>query len=202
MLRRLLVITVPLLVALVAALGIPLASAVVQRETQTTYLDRLGDASRFASLAESGLQSDRLEALSQEIQRYDALYDVPVALVSADQRIVLASRLGFDPTDDPEERLAIFRAMSNVVSTRSDVFTAWFVIRGYDPERIETTSVSGDPEEAFNRASMRPTFEQRWMAVFDRSNVSRPTDRPHVLLLVQLPTDEPLFLEEPPEPAP
>ena len=84
MLRRLLVITVPLLVALVAALGIPLASAVVQRETQTTYLDRLGDASRFASLGESALQSDRLEALSQEIQRYDALYDVPVALVLSD----------------------------------------------------------------------------------------------------------------------
>jgi signal transduction histidine kinase len=102
MLRRLLVITVPLLVALVAALGIPLASAVVQRETQTTYLDRLGDASRFASLAESALQSDRTTALNLEIQRYDQLFDIPVAVVSADKRLLLTSRRGFDPTDDPE----------------------------------------------------------------------------------------------------
>lgn len=102
MLRRLLVITVPLLVALVAALGIPLASAVVQRETQTTYLDRLGDASRFASLAESALQSDRTTALSLEIQRYDQLFDIPVAVVSADKRLLLTSRRGFNPTDDPE----------------------------------------------------------------------------------------------------
>jgi len=102
MLRRLLVITVPLLVALVAALGIPLASAVVQRETQTTYLDRLGDASRFASLAESALQSDRTTALNLEIQRYDQLFDIPVAVVSADKRLLLTSRRGFNPTDDPE----------------------------------------------------------------------------------------------------
>lgn len=124
MLRRLLVITVPLLVALVAALGIPLASAVVQRETQTTYLDRLGDASRFASLAESALQSDRLEALSQEIQRYDALYGVPVALVSADQRILLASRLEFDPTDDPEVTKALNTALNGGIRPEPD-YTAW-----------------------------------------------------------------------------
>lgn len=124
MLRRLLVITVPLLVALVAALGIPLASAVVQRETQTTYLDRLGDASRFASLAESALQSDRLEALSQEIQRYDALYGVPVALVSADQRILLASRLEFDPTDDPEVTKALNTALNGGIRPEPD-YTGW-----------------------------------------------------------------------------
>jgi signal transduction histidine kinase len=124
MLRRLLVITVPLLVALVAALGIPLAFAVVQRETQTTYLDRLGDASRFASLAESALQSDRLEALSQEIQRYDTLYDVPVALVSADQRILLASRLGFDPTDDPEVTKALNTALNGGIRPEPD-YTGW-----------------------------------------------------------------------------
>ncbi|MDX8034478.1 HAMP domain-containing sensor histidine kinase [Lentzea sp. BCCO 10_0856] len=124
MLRRLLVITVPLLVALVAALGIPLASAVVQRETQTTYLDRLGDASRFASLGESALQSDRLEALSQEIQRYDALYDVPVALVSADKRILLASRLGFNPTNDPEVTKALNTALNGGIRPEPD-YTGW-----------------------------------------------------------------------------
>ncbi|WP_434440499.1 ATP-binding protein [Lentzea sp. E54] len=124
MLRRLLVIMVPLLVALVAALGIPLASAVVQRETQTTYLDRLGDASRFASLGESALQSDRLEALSQEIQRYDNLYGIPVALVSADKRIVLASRQGFNPSDDPEVTGLLNTALNGGIRPEPD-YTGW-----------------------------------------------------------------------------
>jgi len=114
MLRRLLVITVPLLVALVAALGIPLASAVVQRETQTTYLDRLGDARRFASLAESALQSDRLVPLDFEIQRYDQLYDIPVALVSADKRVLLTSRRGFNPTADPAVVAVLNEALNGI----------------------------------------------------------------------------------------
>ncbi|KJK48707.1 histidine kinase [Lentzea aerocolonigenes] len=114
MLRRLLVITVPLLVALVAALGIPLASAVVQRETQVTYLDRLGDARRFASLAESALQSDRLVALDFEIQRYDQLFDIPVALVSADKRLLLTSRRGFNPTNDPGVVAVLNEALNGI----------------------------------------------------------------------------------------
>lgn len=123
MLRRLLVITVPLLVALVAALGIPLASAVVQRETQVTYLDRLGDARRFASLAESALQSDRLLALDFEIQRYDQLFDIPVALVSADKRVLLTSRQGFNPTNDPEVTTVLNEALNGI---QPDVaYAAW-----------------------------------------------------------------------------
>jgi signal transduction histidine kinase len=123
MLRRLLAITVPLLVALVAALGIPLASAVVQRETQTTYLDRLGDARRFASLAESALQSDRLLPLDHEIQRYDQLFDIPVALVSADKRVLLTSRQGFNPTIDPEVETVLNAALNGI---QPDVaYAAW-----------------------------------------------------------------------------
>jgi signal transduction histidine kinase len=123
MLRRLLAITVPLLVALVAALGIPLASAVVQRETQTTYLDRLGDARRFASLAESALQSDRLLPLDHEIQRYDQLFDIPVALVSADKRVLLTSRQGFNPTNDPEVETVLNAALNGI---QPDVaYAAW-----------------------------------------------------------------------------
>ncbi|MCS7478273.1 sensor histidine kinase [Umezawaea endophytica] len=91
MLRRLLVLIVPLLVALVAALGVPLAFAVVQGETQQTYLDRLGDASRFASLAENALASNRLTALHDELQRYYDLYGISVALVGTDHRVLANS---------------------------------------------------------------------------------------------------------------
>jgi signal transduction histidine kinase len=96
MLRRLLVLIVPLLVALVAALGVPLAFAVVQGETRQTYLDRLGDASRFASLAENALASNRLTALRGELERYDQLYGIAVALVGTDNRIIASSGTDVD----------------------------------------------------------------------------------------------------------
>ncbi len=104
----------------------------------------------------------------------------------------------FDGTDDVEERLALFRAVSNIASTRSDVFTAWFMIRGYDPAAIEAIEVNGTSDEDINGYlnQLVPTFEERWLAVFDRSNVRTPTDRPRVLLLVKLPLDIPLDTQE------
>lgn len=99
MLRRLLFLIVPLLVALVAALGVPLAFAVVQRESQVTYLDRLGDASRFASLAENALGSGRVTALREELIRYDRLYGIAAGLIGADGRVVESSREPFPLTD-------------------------------------------------------------------------------------------------------
>ncbi|WP_158842970.1 sensor histidine kinase [Saccharothrix deserti] len=111
MLRRLLVLIVPLLVALVAALGVPLAFAVVQRESQETYLDRLGDASRFASLAENALASDRLKALREELIRYDRLYGISAALIGTDNRVVAASRESF-PLTDPHVNTGLKAAFS------------------------------------------------------------------------------------------
>ncbi|MBL0921750.1 MAG: hypothetical protein IBJ10_06440 [Phycisphaerales bacterium] len=102
--------------------------------------------------------------------------------------------VNLDPIDDIEERAAVYRAMSNVVSTRSDVFTAWFVIRGYDPARISAiaypsgVTVPNADELAFLMNQLSPTHESRWLAVFDRSNVRQPTDRPRLLLLTRLPT--------------
>ncbi|RKT56811.1 sensor histidine kinase [Saccharothrix australiensis] len=98
MLRRLLVLIVPLLAALVAALGVPLAFAVVQGESQETYLDRLGDAGRFASLAENALASGRRTALREELERYDQLYGIAAALVSTDRTILESSRRPFPLT--------------------------------------------------------------------------------------------------------
>ena len=108
----------------------------------------------------------------------------------------------FNPQDDPEERLALFRSISNLVSTRSDVFLATFIVRGYDPDQVESIKepppggggfapedsspalryMSQDGDEAFE-----PAYEGRFLAVLDRSNVRLPTDRPEVLLFVELP---------------
>jgi len=114
---------------------------------------------------------------------------------------------GYEAGDDPEERLAIFRAISNIVSTRSDIFTAWFILRAYDPKDIEAITIpldiEGDenaivslmnpgnpnalPGVSRDNPGLLPSFERRLLVIFDRSNVTRPTDRPRILLQVELP---------------
>ncbi|NEE04337.1 HAMP domain-containing sensor histidine kinase [Phytoactinopolyspora halotolerans] len=89
--RRLLVVLVPLAVLLVGALGVPLAATVAQREIQETYVDRLNDAGRFASLAESALSTGRTEALTLELRRYYELYGIPAAVLGPDGAAVLGS---------------------------------------------------------------------------------------------------------------
>ncbi|HBS29392.1 MAG TPA: hypothetical protein DEB06_08075 [Phycisphaerales bacterium] len=105
---------------------------------------------------------------------------------------------GFNPKNDPEERLAIYRAVSNIVTTRSDVFLAWFEIRAYDPQQIEqiVMPTGASPDKRLDlmddeRFRFGPVYRSRWLAVFDRSNVRRPTDRPKVLMLVEVPRTTP-----------
>lgn len=95
-------------------------------------------------------------------------------------------RTASNPDNDPEKRLALFRALSNIIATRSDVFIATFVIRGYDPDIIESIEVTGDIENDMNSDDFRPTYESRWIVVYDRSNVRSPVDRPRILLKAQL----------------
>ncbi|SCF10302.1 sensor histidine kinase [Micromonospora chokoriensis] len=87
--RRLLVVLVPLAVLLVAALGVPLSVTVAEREMQETYVNRLGDVGRFASLAEAALSTGRTEALQQELTRYHDLYGIPVALIDTSGTVLL-----------------------------------------------------------------------------------------------------------------
>ncbi|MFF0371787.1 ATP-binding protein [Micromonospora sp. NPDC005087] len=87
--RRLLVVLVPLAVLLVAALGVPLSVTVAEREMQETYVNRLNDVGRFASLAETALSTGRTEALQQELTRYHELYGIPVALVDTSGEVLL-----------------------------------------------------------------------------------------------------------------
>lgn len=99
-----------------------------------------------------------------------------------------------NPKGDAEERLALYRAVSNIVSTRSDVFMATFVLRAYDPDVVESIETDGSLNGALDAMAddrFRPDYETRWLVVFDRSNVRSPLDRPRVLLQVQLPPATP-----------
>ncbi len=68
--------------------------------------------------------------------------------------------------DDPVQRLARYQFLSQIFTTRSDVFTMYIHVRGY--RRGEFT---GSPVET-----------ARYIVVLDRSNVMSATDSPKVLL--------------------
>lgn len=99
----------------------------------------------------------------------------------------------YNPVDDAEERLALFRALSNIVSSRSDVFIVTYVLRGYDPDQIESIDLAAypDPIEAMNDPLFTPRYETRRLLVVDRSNMTRPTDRPRILYETELPSTSP-----------
>lgn len=92
MLRRLLVVLVPFAVVLVMAVLLPLGTMIAQQYTQDSYVDRTGDAGRFASLAQSALDAERLTALDQELERYHDLYETPVIVVAPDGGIITGSQ--------------------------------------------------------------------------------------------------------------
>lgn len=103
--------------------------------------------------------------------------------------------LTYNPIDDPAERTAIYRAMSNIVTSRSDIFFATFIIRGYDPASIDGIEIDaefgGNAEAAMDSEEFLPTYESRWLAVYDRSGVRIATDRPKLLKLIELPPARP-----------
>jgi signal transduction histidine kinase len=123
--RRLLAVLVPLAVLLVGALGVPLAVTVAERELQETYVDRLNDAGRFASLAETALSGGRTEALDQELERYHELYGVPGALLETDGAVLLGSEVEFDAArGDSEELPTIIQAA--LAGARSEPSRDWW----------------------------------------------------------------------------
>lgn len=76
---------------------------------------------------------------------------------------------------DAEDCNLLFNGMSNIVSTRSDVFTVWFRVR----------AVRQDPTSGVWNAT-RPDLiadDSRYVMVVDRSNVQRPGDKPRILAL-------------------
>ncbi|HJE58879.1 MAG TPA: HAMP domain-containing histidine kinase [Nocardiopsis listeri] len=91
MLRRLLTILFPVAFVLVGAIVVPLGGVIAQQETQEVYVDRLGDAGRFAALARTALETDRDNALAQEMSRYEQLYGIPAVVVAPDGEVLTGS---------------------------------------------------------------------------------------------------------------
>jgi hypothetical protein len=78
---------------------------------------------------------------------------------------------------DSEERNMLFKGISNMISTRSDVFTAYF--------RVKT--VKQGPDGRWNAMDPETLLsEARYVMCIDRSNVNRPTDKPRIVYFTQV----------------
>jgi signal transduction histidine kinase len=106
--RRRLLVTVLVLVALVlVGLGVPLAVSDARSAVQAEFVDRLADTVRFASLAQRPLVDADPGALLPEMQRYDEVYGITVALVGRDGRVLVASRPGLNVADQDRVWIAL-----------------------------------------------------------------------------------------------
>jgi hypothetical protein len=82
---------------------------------------------------------------------------------------------------DAEEANMLFAGISNLITTRSDVFTVYFKVRTFR----QNTSVSPPRWDATN-----PEYiidDSRYVMLVDRSNVNKPGDQPKVLYVEKLP---------------
>ena len=80
---------------------------------------------------------------------------------------------------DVEEANLLFAGASNLISTRSDVFTVYFKVRRF--RRNPATGVwdATDPKQIVD--------DSRYVMMVDRSEVNQPSDRAKILYLEKLP---------------
>lgn len=93
-------------------------------------------------------------------------------------------------SNDYDRKIAIANALLNTVSTSSDIYCAYFLVRGYteaDTQGLETYTGNTTPTEDRYTRPMMPSVERRYMMVVDRSNCLRAGDKPKVLMFEELP---------------
>ncbi len=110
--RRRLINTYLLLLTLVLlALELPLMWTVATQSTGRLVIDRLLDASGYASLAEASLGTNQMVSLRDGLDRYYELYGIAVAVANRDGELVAMSgeRAAFDA---PEVRQRLRQALA------------------------------------------------------------------------------------------
>lgn len=86
--RRIIVALLPVLLLLVVGVGISYAIVVSERATQAVFIDRSGDAVRFATMAEAAITSGDSSRLAAELDAYHELFDSPVWVLGLDGSLV------------------------------------------------------------------------------------------------------------------
>ncbi|MCR3751430.1 sensor histidine kinase [Lentzea californiensis] len=123
---RLLGVVLALIVLVLVGLGVPLGRNVAAAEQQEMFLDRLTDTSRFASLAQRPLIDDSPHLMRAELERYDELYDIGVAVVARDAPTVplVASRNDL-ALGDPAVQDLVSKALAGRLPVAPELFAPW-----------------------------------------------------------------------------
>ena len=74
---------------------------------------------------------------------------------------------------DSEEQNMLFKGISNLITTRSDVFTVYFKVRTVKQDPTTGKWIGTDPDSIIEDA--------RFVMCVDRTNVNRPTDQPRIV---------------------
>jgi hypothetical protein len=168
--------------------------------SREALLDGLRPDRGFATPAELMLLD--LEPVSGDAQfkkswRIDAAGDDPFDLASNSLMPAESTRISTDvvggsnfdivtPTYGPdkvagdvEESNLLYTGVSNLVTTRSDVFTVYFKVRSFRQNPATGRWDATDPEMIVD--------ESRFVMLVDRSEVDRPNEKPRILYLEKLP---------------
>jgi len=86
--------------------------------------------------------------------------------------------LGDGVAGDTEKSNLLVSGASNLVTTRSDVFTVYFRIRSFRPNPVTGVWDATDPEHI--------EADARYVMLVDRSRVERPADPPRILFLEKI----------------
>ena len=103
--------------------------------------------------------------------------------ISTDVNDVFDPNLPGDVPDevakDVEELNLLFAGMSNMLTTRSDVFTVYFRVRSFIQNPTTGVWDATNPEFIVD--------DSRYVMLVDRSEVNHPNDKPKILYLEKLP---------------
>ena len=80
---------------------------------------------------------------------------------------------------DVEEANLLFAGISNLITTRSDVFTVYFKIRSFRQNPTTGVWYATDPEYIVD--------DSRYVMLVDRSEVNHPHDKPKIVYLEKVP---------------
>jgi hypothetical protein len=80
---------------------------------------------------------------------------------------------------DALEQNTLLKGISNLVTTRSDVFTIWMRVRTIKQDPVTGKWNGVDPENIVD--------DSRYLMTVDRSSVDRPGEKPRIVSFVKVP---------------
>jgi hypothetical protein len=145
----------------------------VRRFTSNNYDPHKGWETRDDSATDTKLEAldARLSTDRQGVRQFDF---VTGSTIADRQVLTYDSNYG-----DSEELNLLFKGISNLVTTRSDVFTVYFKVRTVKQNPIDGKWNGTDRETVLDDA--------RYVMCVDRTNVNRPSDQPRIVYFSRVP---------------